>query len=72
MDQAFTQQEVIFRAEGLTVLAARWQYAFCCKVDRLAGAGLHAPLIYNLDDAVLYLKRYLVVPRDQGAVHDGA
>ncbi|AEO71566.1 uncharacterized protein THITE_2058890, partial [Thermothielavioides terrestris NRRL 8126] len=59
-DQAFAQREVIFRQGGLTVLAAPWQYAFCCKLDRLAGSGLHGARSYDLDDAVQYLRRYLV------------
>jgi len=58
-EQAFAQQEVVFREPGLTVLAAPWQYAFCCKVDRLAGGGLNPARAYDLDDAVQYLHRYL-------------
>ncbi|KAK3941336.1 hypothetical protein QBC46DRAFT_382948 [Diplogelasinospora grovesii] len=59
-EQAFAQQEVIFREGGLTVLAAPWQYAFCCKVDRLAGGGLNSARSYDLDDALQYLNRYLM------------
>ncbi|KAK4126283.1 hypothetical protein N657DRAFT_679242 [Parathielavia appendiculata] len=39
-EEAFAQQEVIFKERGLTLLAAPWQYAFCCKADHLAGGGL--------------------------------
>ncbi|KAH6856705.1 hypothetical protein B0I37DRAFT_81102 [Chaetomium sp. MPI-CAGE-AT-0009] len=57
--QAFAQNEVIFQHGGLKVLAAPWQYAFCCKVDRLAGGGVVSPQNYDLSDAVHYLARYL-------------
>jgi hypothetical protein len=56
---ALQQREVIFLAPGLTVLAAPWDYAFCCKVDRLAGAGIRPAAVYDRDDAVEYLSRYL-------------
>lgn len=59
-EQAFHQNEVIFRAQGLTVLAAPWQYALCCKLDRLAGSGLKNERRYDLNDAVQYLSRYLL------------
>ncbi|KAI1061835.1 hypothetical protein LB506_009813 [Fusarium annulatum] len=57
--QAHEQREVIFEEPGLTVLAAPWEYAFCCKIDRLSGAGLHSPESYDASDAVEYLHRYL-------------
>lgn len=38
--EAIAQNEVVFEASGLKVVAAPWNYAFCCKVDRLAGSGL--------------------------------
>ncbi|EAQ88160.1 hypothetical protein CHGG_04779 [Chaetomium globosum CBS 148.51] len=58
-DQAFAQNEVIFQHGGLRVLAAPWKYAFCCKIDRLAGGGVAAAQSYDLSDAVHYLARYL-------------
>lgn len=58
-DQAFAQNEVIFQHGGLRVLAAPWKYAFCCKIDRLAGGGVVAAQSYDLSDAVHYLARYL-------------
>lgn len=58
-NQAFTQNEVIFQHGGLKVLAAPWDYAFCCKIDRLAGGGVNAAQSYDLSDAVGYLYRYL-------------
>lgn len=58
--EAYQQNEVIFQQPGLTVLAAPWNYAFCCKVDRLAGGGLHSARKYDLSDAVEYLARYLM------------
>ncbi|KAI1775297.1 hypothetical protein F4818DRAFT_45531 [Hypoxylon cercidicola] len=58
-DEAFAQQEIIFQKPGLTVLAAPWKYAFCCKLDRMAGGGVMGPRSYDLDDAVQYLSRYL-------------
>ncbi|KAG6006971.1 hypothetical protein E4U43_000372 [Claviceps pusilla] len=58
-DEAFSQREIIFEEPGLTVLAAPWNYAFCCKVDRIARAGHGDPRPYDLDDAMHYLARYL-------------
>ncbi|RKL03362.1 hypothetical protein BFJ68_g11487 [Fusarium oxysporum] len=57
--QAYNQREVIFEEPCLTVLAAPWEYAFCCKIDRLSGAGLHTPESYDASDVVEYLHRYL-------------
>ena len=57
--QAFQQNEIVFRATGLTVLAAPWHYAFCCKIDRLAGGGLKTGKSYDLDDAVQYIIQYI-------------
>lgn len=56
-DEAFRQNEIVFQAPGLTVLAAPWKYSFCCKVDRLSGSGR----TYDFPDAVQYLSRYLVM-----------
>ncbi|KAI1321522.1 hypothetical protein F5Y16DRAFT_416870 [Xylariaceae sp. FL0255] len=58
-DQAFAQREIIFREPGLTVLAAPWNYSFCCKVDRISGGGIHGAREYDLDDACHYLRRFL-------------
>ncbi|KAG5988237.1 hypothetical protein E4U54_004722 [Claviceps lovelessii] len=70
-EEAFSQREIIFEEPGLTVLAAPWNYAFCCKVDRIARSG-HGDA-YDLDDAMHYLARYLrpfkqdldQIPRDK-------
>ncbi|KAK4656278.1 hypothetical protein QC762_0058740 [Podospora pseudocomata] len=59
-EEALLIHEVIFRAAGLTVLAAPWQYSFSCKVDRLSGGGLNSAQSYDLDDAVQYIHRYLL------------
>ncbi|KAI0911599.1 hypothetical protein F4823DRAFT_298349 [Ustulina deusta] len=58
-DQAFAQDEVIFHERGLKILAAPWNYAFCCKVDRISGGGIHGAREYDLDDACHYLLQYL-------------
>ncbi|KAK4043358.1 hypothetical protein C8A01DRAFT_32484 [Parachaetomium inaequale] len=65
-DQAFVQNELIFNHPGLKVLAAPWQYAFCCKVDRLSGGGINAARSYDLSDAVVYLHRYLARQKKAG------
>ncbi|KAK4152496.1 hypothetical protein C8A00DRAFT_16204 [Chaetomidium leptoderma] len=59
-EQAIAQNEIIFQKPGLTVLAAPWPYSFCCKVDRLAGGGVNSARVYDLDDAVQYLRRSLI------------
>ncbi|RYO79116.1 hypothetical protein DL766_005246 [Monosporascus sp. MC13-8B] len=56
--EAFKQQDVMFSENGLTMLAAPWKYAFCCKVCRIAGESIHSARPYDLDDAVQYLYRY--------------
>ena len=58
-NQAFVQNEIIFQHGGLRVLAAPWNYAFCGKIDRLAGGGVDATQNYDLSDALHYLNRYL-------------
>ncbi|KAJ4393003.1 hypothetical protein N0V93_002207 [Gnomoniopsis smithogilvyi] len=65
--EAYQQADVIFRQPGLTVLAAPWYYALCCKMDRIAGGGLHPARSYDLDDAITYLRSYLR-KRGQGTV----
>lgn len=57
--EAIAQNDLVFEAPGLKVVAAPWNYAFCCKVDRLAGSGLLNARPYDLGDAAAYLKRYL-------------
>lgn len=57
--QAFRQREIIFSEPGLTVLAAPWEYAFCCKIDRVAGGGIKGGRSYDIPDAVQYLHQFL-------------
>ena len=54
--EAQEQQEVVFEAPGLTVLAAPWPYAFCSKVNRMSGGDSRS---YDVADAASYLHRYL-------------
>lgn len=58
-DEAYQQADVVLRQPGLTVLAGPCYYAFCCKVDRIAGGGLHPARPYDLADAITYLRAYL-------------
>ncbi|KAI1144708.1 hypothetical protein F4825DRAFT_476932 [Nemania diffusa] len=66
----FMPHEVIFYERGLKILAAPWNYAFYCKVDRISGGGIHGqryPQVnavhgareYDLDDACHYLLQYV-------------
>ena len=55
-DEAIAQDEVIFHARGLRVLAAPWVYAFCAKVDCISGT----LCARDTADAVNYLCCYLV------------
>ncbi|RYP91882.1 hypothetical protein DL770_002004 [Monosporascus sp. CRB-9-2] len=57
--EAFQQQDIMFSENGLTVLAAPWKYAFCCKVGRIAGDSILSARPYDLDDAVQYLYRHV-------------
>ncbi|OBT66476.1 hypothetical protein VE03_03679 [Pseudogymnoascus sp. 23342-1-I1] len=50
------QNDIVFRSEGLTVLAPRWSYAFMVCVDRLS-RGVGVP--YDMGNAVLYLRQYV-------------
>ncbi|RDL34678.1 uncharacterized protein BP5553_07806 [Venustampulla echinocandica] len=65
---AIDQNQEVFTAPGLTILAAPWPYAFAAKLDRLSGGGGKA---HDLPDAVAYLHQinqtmgYGVVPRSQ-------
>lgn len=58
-DESLHHREVVFAAPGLTVLAAPWNYAFCCKVDRISGQGMHDARPYDLSDAIQYIHRYV-------------
>lgn len=64
-DEAIAQRDVIFTKQspdkeaGLTVYAAPWHYAFCCKVDRFAGSGLIKGQAYDVKDAVFYLQKHM-------------
>ena len=64
-DEAITQNDLVFEAPGLKVVAAPWHYAFCCKVDRIAGSGLLRARPYDVSDAAAYLDRYLSFKRMQ-------
>lgn len=57
--EAIAQNEIVFKAPSLKVVAAPWNYAFCYKVNRLAGSSLLNARSYDLSDAAAYLKRYL-------------
>lgn len=56
---AILQNEVIFDAPGLQVLAAPWNYAFFAKLDRIAGSS--GSTQYDIFDAADYLHRYLTI-----------
>lgn len=58
-DEAIRQNDIVFNSPGLRVLAAPWNYALCCKIDRIAGSGITSKRPYDLDGAVAYLRRYL-------------
>ncbi|MCJ1253564.1 hypothetical protein MMC24_001376 [Lignoscripta atroalba] len=60
-DEAIQQRDVVFRANGLTVVSAPWPYAFCAKLNRISGGGSMA---YDARDAASYLHRYLSRNRD--------
>lgn len=56
IEMARRQNEVVFRAQGLTILAAPWHYAFVAKVGRITyGTGR----TYDMADAVAYLHRHI-------------
>lgn len=55
--EAFNQNEVVFDATGLRLLAAPWQYLFCTKVDRIAQTRNNTLRPYDQTDAVYYLQR---------------
>ncbi|KAJ5691609.1 hypothetical protein N7488_012344 [Penicillium malachiteum] len=58
LGEALEQNEVVFQAPGLTLLAAPWEYLFCTKMHRLSGRGVHTKRTYDQEDAVHYLERY--------------
>lgn len=51
------QNDIVFRAPGLTVLAAPWEYAFCTKIDRMTKRNMR---VYDCADAAAYLNRLIV------------
>ncbi|KAJ5669109.1 hypothetical protein N7462_010179 [Penicillium macrosclerotiorum] len=58
--QSVNQNEIVFRAPGLTILAAPWEYQLCTKLDRLSNSGkLNNTHPYDEEDALHYLARYL-------------
>ncbi|KAJ3983444.1 hypothetical protein F5890DRAFT_1523212 [Lentinula detonsa] len=59
-NEACSQNREIFRAKGLTVLAAPWHYALTAKIDRLAKVGAK---VHDLPDAVTYLHELVMVKR---------
>ncbi|KAF2761227.1 hypothetical protein EJ05DRAFT_473767 [Pseudovirgaria hyperparasitica] len=66
--RAIAQNEVVFQAKGLTVLAAPWDYAIAAKLNRLTGSsGSGKPSKpYDMSDAATYLERYLRSKRAKG------
>ncbi|MCJ1369573.1 hypothetical protein MMC20_000785 [Loxospora ochrophaea] len=60
-NEAFEQNDVVFQAAGLEVLAAPWQYAFSAEVDKIArGGGSGGSQGYdNGNNAAHYLCYYL-------------
>jgi len=49
---------VVFQHRGLTMLAAPWEYAFCCKINRwLENSNKTRP--YELTDAAHYLQQWI-------------
>ena len=56
--KAISQNEIIFQARGLKILAAPWDYAFVATLGRLASDRL-VSRPHDLDDAIAYLHRYI-------------
>ena len=65
--EAVEQNDVVFQAPGLTVLAAPWLYALCTKIDRLGDRQKRRR--YDQADAVAYLRRYTSRHRRQPVVY---
>jgi hypothetical protein len=61
-DEAIAQNEIVFRAQGLTILAAPWPYALCSKIHRISGGH---PRQYDASDAANCLHRYLSCQRSR-------
>ena len=55
-EEAITQNEVVFREPGLTILAAPWNYALCAKIERMGSSSRRG---YDSLDAATYLHRYI-------------
>ncbi|KAL8694618.1 MAG: hypothetical protein Q9224_003537 [Gallowayella concinna] len=53
---AVAQNDIVFAAPGLTVLAVPWRYALCAKLERMGKPTRRA---YDIDDAVTYLDRHI-------------
>lgn len=53
------QNEKVFDGAGLTIYAAPWNYAFSAKISRLMTGGGDQARPYDLQDAVIYLHRYI-------------
>jgi len=62
-NEAVRQNDVVFQAPGLKVLAAPWNYAVSAKLDRVGGASPFGSRPYDLPDPVGYLHRYLTINR---------
>ncbi len=60
---SISQNEVIFQAPGLKIIAAPWDYAFVATLGRLASDRSPARR-YDLCDAIAYLHRYIQVRWD--------
>lgn len=56
--ESLQQNVLIFQGEGLSILAALWEYAFCPKVNRIF-TDREQTRLYDLDDAVVYLREYI-------------
>ncbi len=54
---ALANNEVIFRAPGLTLVAAPWEYALCTKLNRMRRSeiGETSERAYDITDAAAYL-----------------
>jgi hypothetical protein len=56
IEMAREQNDIVFQAQGLTVLAAPWHYAFVAKIGRITyGTGR----TYDAADAVAYLHQHI-------------
>lgn len=56
--RSISQNEIIFQARGLNILAAPWEYAFVATLGRLVSDRAVARP-HDLEDAVAYLHRYI-------------